>query len=126
MAGVLYFFRLFVYHLEFGQRNESIHDLLSMMERRLYRYITVPAMVVAVLAGIFMVYFNPGLLSQGWFHLKLLFAILLIGVTLYGQVLLRRFHLKQFQIFSSRHLRILNEVPTLLMILIVFLVIMRP
>ncbi len=126
MAGILYFFRLFVYHVEFGRSNESIHVMLSLMEKRLYYYITLPAMVISVGSGLWMMGVNPYLNGQRWFQLKLIGALFLIGITGYGWVLLKNFKQQKFHTYSSRYFRILNEVPTLCMIWIVVMVIFRP
>jgi putative membrane protein len=126
MAGLLYYYRLFVYHFEFGQKNESIHSLLSLMEKRLYKYITIPAMLVAVISGLCMAYLNPALFNENWFRIKVTAALLMIGVTFHGISPLRKFQNKKFHPYSSKQLRIMNEVPTFLMILIVVMVILRP
>lgn len=126
MAGVLYFYRLFVYHFDFGQNDKSIHSLLSLMEKRLFKFITLPAMVLSIIAGIIMILLNPILLTEKWFHIKLLGAALMILVTLYGFIPLKNFRERYFTGYSSRGLRFLNEIPTLLMILIVVMVFIRP
>jgi protoporphyrinogen IX oxidase len=125
MAGILYLYRLFVYHMERGGQSE-IHDLLSLMEMRLYRYITFPAMWVSVVAGAFMVMLNQSLLTQPWFHLKLTCGVLMVIFTFYGGYLHERLKSGKKEGFSGRKFRILNEVPTLLMIVIVCMVVFRP
>ncbi len=126
MAGILYLFRLFVNHAEKGLVDENIHRLLCSMEEKLYRFITVPAMSCAWMAAIAMIVLVPGLLGGRWLHFKLLFVILLSAFTIYGGQLLRRFKNRHPQLPSGKTLRILNEVPTLLMIVIVLLVVFRP
>lgn len=126
MAGLLYYFRLFVYHFEKGQNNESIHNLLALMEKRLYFFITVPAMTVSVIAGLLMVYLNESLVSARWFQVKLIFGTLMCGVTFYGLLPLENFRRRNFQKYSSRSLRVINEIPTIFMIVIVIMVIIRP
>ncbi len=126
MAGLLYYFRLFVYHFDFGKKNESIHSLLSIMEKRLYQYITLPAMVVSIFSGLFITYLNSMLLLEKWFQVKLIAGLLMTGFTLYGAIPLKRFRVKRFQNYSSFGLRVANEIPTLLMIIIVIMVIVRP
>jgi putative membrane protein len=123
MAGILYLLRLFVYHAE--ETESLVKSRFEIMERRLLRYITVPAMIAALVFGVWMLYLNPPLLRQGWLHAKLTFVVLLMGVTLYS-------HRLRIQLAAgtcrktSVFFRVLNEVPTLLMILIVILVIVRP
>jgi putative membrane protein len=126
MAGILYLFRLFVNHATYGQKSQDNHDLLVLMEFRLFRYITLPAMVVAWLAGMSMIAVNPVLLSGGWLLLKLLFVFSLTGVTMYAGSLLAVYREKVPEAPSSRSMRYWNEVPTLLMMIIVWLVIFKP
>ena len=123
MAGILYLFRLFVYHA--AETESVVKDRFKVMERKLYRIILMPAMVVALLLGIGMLVLNPILLQAPWMHLKLTFALTLIGVSHYAGRCLKEFE-KGHRPHSERTFRILNEVPTLLMIFIVFLVILRP
>lgn len=126
MAGILYFFRLFIYHRERGEHSSEIHDLLCLMERRLFRFITLPAMGISILSGMALIWIHPEYLGQTWFHIKILCVILLSAATLFGFHLLKRFRERQFSQFSGMWLRILNEVPTLLMVIIVAMVIFRP
>lgn len=131
MAGILYLYRLFIYHRERGLtiqglKNSEIHPLLSLMEFRLYRYITFPAMIVAYFAGLSMIAMQPALLQGGWLHIKITAVLLLSVATLYGGVYQRRFASESNLIPTSRTFRFLNEVPTLLMLIIVGMVIFRP
>ncbi|MFK7827102.1 MAG: CopD family protein [Oligoflexales bacterium] len=126
MAGILYLYRLLIYHTERGRDNQDIHDLLALMEKRLYKYITIPAMVVSWIAGLSMIAINQVLLTQVWLISKLAFVILLTGSTLYAGKVLKSFAKKQDPYLSGKTLRILNEVPTLLMMIIVAMVIFRP
>lgn len=126
MAGLLYLFRLFIYHFDYGQENPQIHSLLSLMETRLFKYITHPAMIVSTLAGVLMIYANPMLFAQNWFRVKFVCALLMIIVTGYSRHILNRFSQKSYQPYTSKTLRILNEIPTLLMIIIVIMVIIQP
>lgn len=126
MAGVLYLYRLFIYHLDFGTKSKDNHEMLTIMESRLMRFIMHPAMGVSWIAGLVMIMQNPALMKQGWFHAKLMFVVLLTIVTVMSGRLHRKFKNKEKVSFSSKQLRILNEVPTLLMIFIVSLVILRP
>lgn len=126
MAGILYLYRLFVYHREKGEGSDEIHNLLSLMEKRLLFYITLPALLVSLITGIFMVILNPGYLYQLWFQVKAICAIALIGATHAGYLIFKKFENKDFSNYTGKKLRFLNEVPTLLMIIIVFMVIFRP
>jgi putative membrane protein len=125
MAGLLYLFRLFVYHSERGQKSRDNHDLLSLMEKRLLYFITHPAMGVSWLAGIGMIVMNPVLMKGGWMHTKLLCVVGLTFMTIFAGRIHKRL-VAGNSTYSSKGLRILNEVPTLLMIIIVGLVILKP
>lgn len=126
MAGILYLFRIFVYQAERGSQSADNHALLCVMAERLYRYITVPAMLVAWLAGLAMLAQQPSLLSFGWMHSKLLAVLLLSGATGYAGGLRRKFAHKTPGLPSGRTLRLVNEIPTLLMLVIVAMVVFRP
>jgi putative membrane protein len=124
MAGLLYLFRLYVYH-----RNESeavVQDRFRVMERRLWFAITVPAAYLAVLTGAGMIWiFGCALLLPGWMGAKLLLVAALLTVHLLAGRYRRRFLEPPFPL-SGAAFRVLNEVPTLLMIGIVLLAVFRP
>ncbi|MEZ4742610.1 MAG: CopD family protein [Bdellovibrionota bacterium] len=126
MCGILYLFRLFVYHSEKGRNNNDIHELLALMEFRLFRYITVPAMAVAWIAGISIIISMPSLASGGWLHGKILFVIALTFITFKAGKMRKSFADINAQVPSSKKLRIMNEVPTILMLIIVALVVFKP
>src|SRR5690606_30837945 len=109
-----------------GLAEPANHELLQLMERRLYRAITVPAMVLAWLAGLAMLYQQPGLWASGWLQLKLVCVLALSATTFYAGWLLKRFRCRHPQLPTGKALRILNEIPTLLMLVIVAMVIFRP
>lgn len=125
MAGILYLIRLYVNHVS-NLHSEDNHKLLSGMELRLWRYITRPAMLVAWIFGLAMLALNPGLLNAGWLHAKLLCLLLLTGVTEWAGAMRLRLANRAQPLPSSRFFRILNEVPTLLMMIIVALAVFRP
>jgi putative membrane protein len=124
MAGLLYLFRLYVYH-----RMESeavVMERFRTMERRLWKAITVPAAWTAALTGMGMIWLTPcPLLSQGWFSAKLLLAALLVGMHLAAGHYRKRFLAAPLPL-TEVAFRVLNEVPTLLMIGIVVLVEFQP
>jgi putative membrane protein len=122
MAGLLYLPRLFVYHVESGPGPQS--QTFKIMERRLYRYIMTPAMSVAWLTGVFMA-LDGDALHQPWFHVKATLVVLLTASHIHDGVLMRRFA-SDANVHSSRYFRIINEIPTLLMIGIVVMVIVKP
>ena len=128
MAGILYYYRLLIYHRE-NINNRDRCELLELMQFRLYRYITAPAMGISILAGFGMIVFVPGFLAMPWLHLKLVSVIMLISATVHGKKIARKLkehHHNLEALPSSKKLRILNEVPTLLMAIIVALVLFKP
>jgi protoporphyrinogen IX oxidase len=122
MAGLLYLPRLFVYHADTGPGPQS--QTFKIMERRLYRYIMTPAMSVAWLTGLFLAV-DSGAIHQPWFHVKALLVLLMTGAHLHDGLLLRAFA-ADANTHPSRYFRIINEIPTLLMIGVVIMVIVKP
>jgi protoporphyrinogen IX oxidase len=123
MAGLLYLYRLFVYHAE--ETEAVVKARFSVMEKRLYKIITIPAMLLALAMGISMIVYNPNILKYPWMHAKLLFVFLMIGVTHVAKKFQRELENNTCKV-TAKTFRILNEVPTLLMILIILLVILQP
>jgi putative membrane protein len=124
MAGLLYLPRLYVYHamVETGSARDMTFQL---MERRLLKAIMNPAMIASFLFGFWMVLLNPDLLSQGWFHIKLASVLLLAGV--HGKfAVMRKAFAEGRANRSDRYYRVWNEVPTVLMIIIVIMVVIQP
>ena len=123
MAGMFYLPRLFVYHAD-TQKGSIQSETFKIMERRLLKAIINPAMMVTWVLGLYLVW-DGGWYKSGWMHAK--FALVLIMSGLHG-VYVRR--LKDFaadkNTRSAKYYRILNEVPTVLMIGIVILVIVKP
>ena len=123
MAGQLYLWRLFVYHAMEGE--PVVRARFEVMERRLLRAITTPAMVVSVATGATMLAVNNYLLHQAWMHVKLAAVLLMLGC--HGISARARKRLAQDPgAYDHRYLRVMNELPTLLMIIIVIMVIVRP
>jgi putative membrane protein len=125
MAGLLYLPRLFVYHAASKKGSEQ-SETFKLMERRLLRYITTPAMLASWVLGLILAFSGAIDWSRdGWFHAKL---ILVIALSAYSGLL--AMWTKDFALDrntrSARFYRIANEIPTLLMIGIVILVIVRP
>ena len=89
-AGLFYMFRLFVYHVENKDKTE-VTDLLKVMEHRLYKIITVPAMCLTWIFGIGMIVLNTELMKQGWLHGKIFLVLLLSGYTGFIGGTLRKF-----------------------------------
>lgn len=123
MAALLYLPRLYVYHAEAVPGSDRI-AAFKVMERRLYKAIMTPAMIASWVFGLLVAY-EGGWFTSGWFHAKLLFVILLSGYHGFLGAELRRLAADKGT-RSSRFYRIINEVPTLLMIVVVILVVLKP
>ena len=128
MAGLLYLPRIFVYHSEAVTTNKS-EDVMStfkVMERRLFIYIMNPAMIVSWIFGGLLIY-TIGIdnLSSLWVQLKLLFVVILTIYHLFLFQCLRRFT-ENNNSFSPKFYRIINEIPTVLLIAIIFIVVFKP
>jgi len=124
MAGLLYLPRLYVYHA-MVEKDSARAATFALMERRLLKAIMNPALIVTFALGIWLVILNPGLLQEGWFHAKVLLVLVMAAV--HGKFAVMRKHLEAgTSRRTDRYFRIWNEVPTLLMILIVILVIVQP
>ena len=125
MAGLLYLPRIFVYHAE-NLNDSNTSSIFKIMEKKLYLYIMMPAMVLSWIFGMILIS-NIGFetLSTLWIKIKLILVILLTLYHFYLGKLLEDFRLNK-NTKSSKFFRIINEVPTLLLILIVFIVVFKP
>ena len=124
MAGLLYLPRIFVYHSE--NTNETIVSVFKTMERKLYFFIMTPAMTLSWLFGLLLISeIGFDQLNSLWLQLKLVFVILLTIYHFYLGKLLNSFKFDQNQ-RSSKFYRYINEIPTILLILIIFIVIFKP
>jgi protoporphyrinogen IX oxidase len=125
MAGLLYLPRIFVYHVE-NLKDENTSSIFKIMERKLYFYIMTPAMILAWIFGLILISsLGFEVISTIWMKLKLLLVILLTLYHFYLSKFLNDFKLDQ-NTKSSKFFRIINEVPTILLILIVFIVVFKP
>ena len=127
-AGILYMVRLFIYHVEARDKSENEKSILTaqfkIMEKRLWYIISWPAMILTAVFGIWMLIENPVLLKQGFMHIKL---TLVVGLILY--------HLGLHSIFlklqkdegnyRSEKLRVLNEIGTIFLVSIIFVIVMK-
>ena len=125
MAGMMYLPRLFVYHADAPVGSEK-SETFKLMERRLYRGITTPAMIATWIFGLWMA-FGFGVIdfSQGWMWLKAAMVILLSGIHGYFGSLMRAFQEDRNQ-RPARFFRAINEIPFVVAIVIVIAVIVRP
>ena len=125
MAGLLYLPRIFVYHVE-NLNDQNSSSIFKTMERKLFFYIMMPAMILSWIFGLILILIlGIDVFFTLWVKLKLLFVILLTIYHFYLCKLLKDFNLNR-NTKSSKFFRILNEVPTILLILIVFIVIFTP
>ena len=125
MAGLLYLPRIFVYHVENKQKKEAT-DIFEVMEKKLFYYIMCPAMIFTWIFGLVLVYLNGiEIFSLLWMQIKTILVILLSAYNDYlGRCLVSLKNNSNTR--SSKFFRIINEVPTIILILIVFLVIFKP
>ena len=125
MAGLLYLPRIFVYHVENKDKKETT-DIFEVMEKRLFFYIMLPAMILTWIFGLILIYLNGiEIFSQLWMQLKIVLVILLSAYNDYlGKCLLSLKNNSNTK--SAKFFRIINEIPTVMLILIVFMVIFKP
>mgnify|MGYP001468481569 FL=1 len=125
MAGLLYLPRIFVYHSE-KSKNKTISETFKVMERRLFFYIMNPAMILSWIFGLLLIH-STGLESSPLLWLKIKFVLVFL-LTFYHFFLLnclRKFNVDQNS-YSPKFYRIINEVPTIFLIIIVFVVVFKP
>ena len=125
MAMLFYLPRLFIYHREHAD-NKAFGEVVQIQEYKLYKYIGVPAMWATIISGSTMLYLNPGIFqSGGWMHAKLFFLAFLIAYSFSLEKI--RLRLKEDPYYKTgKYFRFYNEVPTLLMIGIVIMVVVKP
>ena len=125
MAGLLYLPRIFVYHAE-NSDNKKISDVFKIMEKKLYFYIMTPAMILSWIFGLILIH-SIGFqqLGQTWMVLKIIFVVFLTLYHFYLGKTLNQFKFDQ-NTHSHKFYRLINEIPTILLILIVFVVIFKP
>ncbi len=124
MAGMLYLPRLFVYHCE-AEAGSKQSEIFKVMERRLLKAIINPAMIVTWLAGLYLAWSGRWLFTSWWIYGKLFLVLVLSGVHGLFVRWVRDFAADQNQ-HSQKFYRLINEVPTVLMIGIVILVVVKP
>jgi putative membrane protein len=123
MAGLLYLPRLFVYHCA-ASIGSPQSETFKVMERRLLRFIMTPAMIVSWIFGLALM-ISAAWIKAPWMHAKLLLVLVLSGVHGWLSVCVKRFASDQNR-KSGRYFRFVNEIPTVLMIIIVVLVVVKP
>jgi protoporphyrinogen IX oxidase len=123
MAGMLYLPRLFVYHSQLAPGSAQ-SETFKVMERRLLKAIINPAMIAAWALGLWLAW-DAGLFRQGWLHAKLVLVIAMSGLHGHFSAAVQAFA-EDRNTRSARYWRVMNEVPTVLMVGIVILVIVKP
>ena len=124
MVGLLYLPRLFVYHNDTKSLSEMDVTFL-LMEYRLMNYIMTPALIATYILGFLLLYENTYYLSENYFLIKLFLVFCLTIFHFYLTILYKEFK-KGYRIRKTKFYRIINEVPTLLTILIILLIIVKP
>ena len=125
MAGLLYLPRIFVYHVENFEKEQAT-EIFETMERKLYNYIMMPAMLLSLLFGFLLTHnLGLGIFSELWMQIKLISVVVLT----YYHFLLGKY-LREFAVDdntkTSKFFRAINEIPTILLIVIVFVVVFKP
>ena len=124
MVGMLYLPRLFVYHAD-APTGSVQAETFKVMERRLLKAIMTPAMIASFIFGVWLIALNHGLVYETWFQIKFVAVLAMAGC--HGRFSkMRRLLENDVQPLSSKTYRIWNEVPTILMIVIVFLAVLKP
>ena len=124
MVGLLYLPRLFVYHNE-SKHGSDVDNTFLVMEYRLYHYIMNPALILTSLFGSYLLYQSHYLLSENYFLLKSILVFLLILFHGYLYFLYKDFK-KGYRFKTTNFYRIINEIPTILMIIVIILVFVKP
>ena len=125
MAGLLYLPRIFVYHVENKEKKEAT-DIFEVMEKRLFIYIMRPAMIFTWIFGLILIYINGvEIFSQLWMQIKIVLVVLLSAYNDYlGKCIVSLKNNTNTR--SSKFFRIINEIPTIILIFIIFIVIFKP
>ena len=125
MVGLLYLPRIFVYHVE-NNTEKNISEIFKIMEKRLMFFIMTPAMILSWLLGIILILINETSINSNlWIQAKLFLVVLLTIYHLFLGYYLRKFALDKNE-KSTKFFRIINEIPTILLILIIFVIIYKP
>lgn len=128
MAGLFYIVRLFVYHAEAKLKEATeykvLHEQFMIMEKRLWWVITTPSMYLTIIAGVVMLFVNPALLQTPWMHVKLCFVLALVIYHFKCQQIIKKLSLEKNQ-WTSSQLRLWNEVSTIILFAIVFIVVLK-
>ena len=125
MAGLLYLPRIFVYHAE-KINDKNISETFKIMEQKLMNFIMMPAMILSWIFGILLILINgEAIYASMWLSLKLIFVLLLTIYHFFLKYCIMKF-VNNKNLYSSKFYRIINEIPTFLLIIIVFVIIYKP
>jgi putative membrane protein len=124
MVGLLYLPRLFVYHNE-SKQGSDLDKTFLIMEYRLYHYIMNPALILTILFGLYLLYQSHYLLIENYFLLKSILVFLLVAFHVYLYFLYKDFK-KGYRFKSTKFYRIINEIPTVLMTIVIILIFVKP
>ncbi len=126
MAGIFYLPRLFVYHVERAKGHPEIEELFKTMERKLIRGIMNPAMIVTWFCGLAMVAIGGrAIYLETWFLLKFMLVCLMTGYHHWASLTRKSLSCGEYR-HNGKYYRLMNEVPTLLMVIIVIFVVVKP
>ena len=125
MAGLLYLPRIFVYHAE-KINDKNISETFKIMEQKLMNFIMMPAMILSWIFGILLILINgEAIYVSMWLSLKLIFVLLLTIYHFFLKYCIMKF-VNNKNLYSPKFYRIINEIPTFLLIIIVFVIIYKP
>ena len=124
MVSLLYLPRLFAYHSSVS-KNSSSYNLFLLMEIRLIKIIALPAMILTFFSGTFLIYINYNILYEKYFIVKFFFVFILILYQIYLITVYTKFKVRD-NIRSGKFYKFINEIPTILMIIIILLVVLKP
>jgi len=125
MAMLFYLPRLFIYHREHAD-NKAFGEVVEVQEYKLYTYIGVPAMWATILSGSLMLYLNTAIFQSGWWIYVKLFLLTLLVSYSFSLNTIRKKLISDPYYKTGKYFRFYNEVPTLLMIFIVIMVVVKP
>ncbi len=127
-AGLFYLVRMFVYYVEAGEKQEPEKSILQkqfkIMQWRVYKIICNPAMMITFIGGFGMLYIYPDYLKMPWLHIKLALVFCLLAYHLYCKSVIKKLERGE-QSYSSFQFRLMNEVPTLFLVSIVLLAVLK-
>ena len=124
MVSLLYLPRLFAYHSSVS-KNSSSYNLFLLMEKRLIKIIAIPAMILTFFFGITLLYINHYIIYENYFIIKLFLVLILIMYQIYLISVYTKFKARE-NFRSGKFYKLINEIPTILMIIIILLVVLKP